>query len=211
MIIKLAPNANKIAKPANDVSCHSHLCSSDETSDVSAHSAINGGYSHITKEKKKITRTKTGCLCCRRRKKKCDELKPGCSGCVRNNLDCVYPTEEALKSNSQNASSRKSKKQTKSFDLFEASVVLAEMKSPEFVPSSPSQPALSSPDSANSSDSESPLSSPRLQPFSLNTPASNTHAKVPFLSINTINYKSGSLNNFESKTTRHISVKSLLN
>ncbi|CDK27624.1 unnamed protein product [Kuraishia capsulata CBS 1993] len=43
--------------------------------------------------KPKITRTKTGCLCCRKRKKKCDELRPKCSGCRRNYLECVYPDQ----------------------------------------------------------------------------------------------------------------------
>ncbi|KAG7829144.1 hypothetical protein KL920_002937 [Ogataea angusta] len=46
--------------------------------------------------RKKITRTKTGCFCCRRRKKKCDEKKPACSGCVRNMLTCVYPDKDEI-------------------------------------------------------------------------------------------------------------------
>lgn len=64
------------------------------------------------KPRRKITRTKTGCYCCRRRKKKCDEHKPICSGCLRNGLHCVYPTEEEIKKCSRRkrrSNSRKSK------------------------------------------------------------------------------------------------------
>ncbi|KAF2662261.1 hypothetical protein K491DRAFT_673337 [Lophiostoma macrostomum CBS 122681] len=35
-----------------------------------------------------ITRTRTGCLTCRRRRKKCDERKPACNSCERNRLIC---------------------------------------------------------------------------------------------------------------------------
>lgn len=216
MIIKLAPSASRTAKPNTNssVNCHSLLDASDATVHLSAESALGSveGCNRIVKEKKKITRTKTGCLCCRRRKKKCDEKKPSCSGCLRNNLQCVYPTQETLNTFTQAASSRKSKKVLKSFDSYAASVALTAMKSPEFVPSSPSQPALSCPNSPHSSDSESPISSPKLKPFSLELPSAViADSKVPFMSINTINYNSGSLKSFESKSTRHISVKSLLN
>lgn len=34
------------------------------------------------------TRSRTGCLTCRRRRKKCDERKPSCCNCERNNLEC---------------------------------------------------------------------------------------------------------------------------
>jgi hypothetical protein len=34
------------------------------------------------------TRSRTGCLTCRRRRKKCDERKPTCRNCERNNLHC---------------------------------------------------------------------------------------------------------------------------
>jgi hypothetical protein len=37
------------------------------------------------------TRTRHGCLTCRRRKKKCDETKPSCVACARNCLDCSWP------------------------------------------------------------------------------------------------------------------------
>ncbi|KAH7144498.1 fungal-specific transcription factor domain-containing protein [Dactylonectria estremocensis] len=39
-----------------------------------------------------MSRSRTGCLTCRRRKKKCDEQKPACGGCERNMLDCNWPT-----------------------------------------------------------------------------------------------------------------------
>lgn len=37
------------------------------------------------------TRSKNGCLTCRKRKKKCDEKGPVCSGCERNYIKCVWP------------------------------------------------------------------------------------------------------------------------
>lgn len=37
-----------------------------------------------------VLRSKTGCLCCRRRRKKCDEGKPSCNACRRNFLICVW-------------------------------------------------------------------------------------------------------------------------
>lgn len=45
------------------------------------------------------TRTKTGCLTCRKRKKKCDEdiVNGKCQGCTRNFLDCSWPVLSALK------------------------------------------------------------------------------------------------------------------
>lgn len=204
MIIKLAP-ANKPGKSESHLDSYSHICCPDSTIKRSSSDTINKiDGTHIVKEKKKITRTKTGCLCCRRRKKKCDEQKPACSGCLRNNLQCIYPTEAVIKQKS--TSSRKSKKIVNCYNAYPTTEI-----KPVYVPSSPSQPLLASPDSANSSDSESPLTSPKLQPFSLNMPAGTVDGKVPFLSINTIDYKAGLLKNFETKATKHISVKSLLN
>lgn len=38
------------------------------------------------------TRSRTGCLTCRKRKKKCDELLyPECQNCQRKNLECTWP------------------------------------------------------------------------------------------------------------------------
>ncbi|KAJ6005575.1 hypothetical protein N7451_003519 [Penicillium sp. IBT 35674x] len=37
------------------------------------------------------SRSRLGCLSCRRRKKKCDEQKPICTACLRNNLGCLWP------------------------------------------------------------------------------------------------------------------------
>jgi len=37
---------------------------------------------------KKIRRTRTGCLTCRRRRIKCDERKPFCKACTRLSLEC---------------------------------------------------------------------------------------------------------------------------
>ncbi|VEU23822.1 DEKNAAC104945 [Brettanomyces naardenensis] len=71
------------------------------SSPVSDRSKPNTEDSSVQKSRKKITRTKTGCFCCRRRKKKCDEKKPVCSGCLRNMLHCVYPTEEEMQMSSR--------------------------------------------------------------------------------------------------------------
>ncbi|WVQ84057.1 hypothetical protein IAT38_006202 [Cryptococcus sp. DSM 104549] len=41
--------------------------------------------------KPKFSRSRTGCLCCRRGKHKCDEEKPVCRRCRLANRECVYP------------------------------------------------------------------------------------------------------------------------
>lgn len=45
----------------------------------------------MKRTRRACTRTKSGCLPCRRRRKKCDEIKPECSGCFRNQLICAWP------------------------------------------------------------------------------------------------------------------------
>lgn len=206
-IIRLSPNKS---------SKQNHSCTSATAVVLPAHGGVTESKGHVVKEKKKITRTKTGCLCCRRRKKKCDERKPACSGCLRNNLECVYPTEVALAKNA--STSRRCKGSTKSCSQ------LAGMKTPTTVaspskfntmvssistPSSPSQPDMCSSDSTHSSDVESPISSPNLAPHHYALPP--VSSKIPFLSINNINYNSGSLTRFDNRPVRQISVKSLLN
>ncbi|KAL2823012.1 fungal-specific transcription factor domain-containing protein [Aspergillus granulosus] len=47
------------------------------------------------------TRTRAGCLTCRRRKKKCDERKPRCMACTRNQLACSWPAHVDRRSISQ--------------------------------------------------------------------------------------------------------------
>lgn len=44
----------------------------------------------IQKVKKKLKRSKLGCINCKKRKKKCDEIKPICTGCLNRNLVCEY-------------------------------------------------------------------------------------------------------------------------
>jgi len=39
----------------------------------------------------KYTRSKSGCLTCRRKKIKCDERKPVCQRCTHSQLDCTWP------------------------------------------------------------------------------------------------------------------------
>jgi hypothetical protein len=37
------------------------------------------------------TRSRTGCMACRRRKKRCDEMRPICRRCQVSGVSCVYP------------------------------------------------------------------------------------------------------------------------
>lgn len=46
-----------------------------------------------SKDRRKFTRARSGCLTCRFRRKKCDEQRPVCKGCERNRLLCSWPTE----------------------------------------------------------------------------------------------------------------------
>lgn len=176
-------SANKIGKSD----------SQSRTSPLSANThSLECTHNHIAKEKKKITRTKTGCFCCRKRKKKCDERKPICSGCLRNNLTCVYPTDEELKKTftPSSTSSRKIKKYSK---------LQSEILSPQNSDSTP-----------NSSDVESPIASPTLQPYQYTL--SSSTSKIPFFNINNIDSKKVLMHDLNtSKPSRHISVKSLLN
>ncbi|KAH3673199.1 hypothetical protein WICMUC_003817 [Wickerhamomyces mucosus] len=41
-------------------------------------------------------RTRTGCLCCRRRHKKCDEKKPVCKFCSAKGLQCEWPRKGSI-------------------------------------------------------------------------------------------------------------------
>lgn len=133
---------------------------------------------------RKITRTKTGCLCCRRRKKKCDELKPGCSGCLRNNLKCVYPhIEDHIHQTDKMAAH-----------------ILSEMASTSASSSSSDVPQMSLPSSPHHSDIESPITSPRLAP----------HEPIKFvlpLSIDTLK----TVKRTYLPIVNPISIKSLLN
>ncbi|KAK0504799.1 hypothetical protein EDD18DRAFT_1126419 [Armillaria luteobubalina] len=36
------------------------------------------------------TRSRTGCLTCRRRRVKCEETKPTCRNCIRDSLNCEF-------------------------------------------------------------------------------------------------------------------------
>ncbi|OWB85483.1 hypothetical protein B5S33_g4151 [[Candida] boidinii] len=110
---KIIINRSKlVCKPESTISTSYSAPLSPESccaSDSDSNNNELSGFSNTTTDdldsneqhlKPKITRTKTGCFCCRKRKKKCDELKPICSGCSRNHLTCVYPTEESLKKKS---------------------------------------------------------------------------------------------------------------
>lgn len=45
----------------------------------------------------RVTRVKTGCVCCRLRRKKCDERKPVCTGCDRNKLLCSWTSIQSVR------------------------------------------------------------------------------------------------------------------
>ncbi|KAK8858954.1 hypothetical protein IAR55_003185 [Kwoniella newhampshirensis] len=49
------------------------------------------------RKRRKVTRSKSGCLTCRRRRKLCDMAKPQCGACVRLTLDCSWPEEDAIR------------------------------------------------------------------------------------------------------------------
>ncbi|WVR07312.1 hypothetical protein IAU60_004353 [Kwoniella sp. DSM 27419] len=46
------------------------------------------------RKRRKVTRSKLGCLTCRKRRKLCDMAKPACGACERLSLECAWPTEE---------------------------------------------------------------------------------------------------------------------
>ncbi|CCH45367.1 hypothetical protein BN7_4949 [Wickerhamomyces ciferrii] len=52
----------------------------------------------------KSKRTRTGCLCCRRRHKKCDEMKPSCKFCLSKGLVCEWPVKGSVFVNYQSQS-----------------------------------------------------------------------------------------------------------
>lgn len=198
-IIKLnsasSNSKTSVITPANRLCCSSPFKPDDE--------------SHM-KEKKKITRTKTGCYCCRKRKKKCDEMKPACSGCVRNMLTCVYPSPDQIKK----APSRRYKKSNKKEDKF-AAIALSELRDSSLacLPRSPTQPEMCSPLSGNStphnSDSESPMGSPVLRPYIYRVTPTYT---LPLLSTNkTTNDRNVNIHFANEGPNTVISIKSLLN
>ncbi|ODV77543.1 uncharacterized protein CANTADRAFT_315594 [Suhomyces tanzawaensis NRRL Y-17324] len=49
----------------------------------------------MDKKRSKTSRSRTGCLTCRKRKKKCDELLyPKCRSCEIKNVECIWPTSK---------------------------------------------------------------------------------------------------------------------
>ncbi|KAL7410330.1 fungal-specific transcription factor domain-containing protein [Mrakia frigida] len=100
----------------HDIALHDHSlspCSSGESDDhdhdshsavaspvaspprkTSASSASRAGKRAPGKRPKYI-RTKSGCLCCRKKRVKCDEEHPSCKRCRNAGRDCVWPAEVA--------------------------------------------------------------------------------------------------------------------
>lgn len=58
------------------------------------------------KKKKTFTRTRTGCLTCKRRRVKCDEAKPSCYCCQKSNRKCDGYAENVLKNKRRNSPTR---------------------------------------------------------------------------------------------------------
>lgn len=56
----------------------------------------------IRRKKIMYTRTRTGCLTCKRRRVKCDEGKPGCNNCLKSNRKCDGYAENVLKNKKRN-------------------------------------------------------------------------------------------------------------
>ncbi|GME74762.1 unnamed protein product [Ambrosiozyma monospora] len=193
------------------------------------------------KKKKKITRTKTGCFCCRQRKKKCDEMKPACSGCIRNNLTCVYPTPDQIKKpktgNTKGSTevTRKKRMLALAKSLKEHDAQLQKQHGHEHEHghdccssssvSPSSSPVPGSPKSTSSSF-VSPLSSPSLSPFSYSSmrttftnsmtssnmkDTSKENDDIPRLTVSHLNSPPLLLSASKSHHHGTISIKSLLN
>ncbi|KAL1580966.1 hypothetical protein MG5_00739 [Candida albicans P57072] len=60
----------------------------------------------------KRTRSKTGCLTCRKRKKKCDENKPKCNSCIHLNKECIWPSKDNIISTDTTTTSKRISKPT---------------------------------------------------------------------------------------------------
>ncbi|ORY27123.1 fungal-specific transcription factor domain-domain-containing protein [Naematelia encephala] len=46
------------------------------------------------RKRRKVTRSKSGCLTCRKRRKLCDMIKPACGACSRLKMDCSWPSDD---------------------------------------------------------------------------------------------------------------------
>ncbi|KAH7126422.1 hypothetical protein B0J13DRAFT_565480 [Dactylonectria estremocensis] len=46
------------------------------------------------KKRKFHAKSRTGCVCCKRRRVKCDETRPGCTRCAKTHRRCTYESEE---------------------------------------------------------------------------------------------------------------------
>lgn len=49
------------------------------------------------RKRRKVTRSRLGCLTCRKRRKLCDMAKPVCQACTRLKIQCSWPSESASK------------------------------------------------------------------------------------------------------------------
>ncbi|WWC61542.1 uncharacterized protein I303_104126 [Kwoniella dejecticola CBS 10117] len=76
---RISANGNSPASPAS-----SSRPSNDATSQ-----ALSPG-----RKRRKVTRSKLGCLTCRKRRKLCDQNKPNCGACGRLQLECNWPPDD---------------------------------------------------------------------------------------------------------------------
>ncbi|TID31096.1 hypothetical protein CANINC_000340 [Pichia inconspicua] len=67
-----------------------------ETDDSGATSSDYTTSSKVLKNKQK-SRSRLGCISCKKSKVKCDEKQPKCSRCSKSGRECVYPVKLAVK------------------------------------------------------------------------------------------------------------------
>ncbi|ORX35592.1 hypothetical protein BD324DRAFT_652141 [Kockovaella imperatae] len=58
----------------------------------------SGSGTPVRKPRQHFTRSRTGCLACRKSKHKCDEAKPICQRCIRYSRTCQYPSHVSVSS-----------------------------------------------------------------------------------------------------------------
>lgn len=112
-----------------------------------------------------VKRTRTGCLCCRRRHKKCDEMKPSCNFCVSKNITCEWPKKGAVFVNYQS-----NEEQVQSF-----------VSSSSFV----MEPFVSSNPSPNEGNRKRNKSAPKPKNINFENHAINSNGFKPNYSMNT--------------------------
>ncbi|WRT66087.1 uncharacterized protein IL334_003040 [Kwoniella shivajii] len=96
----IPPTPNTLA--AQHTSPHPSRRSGNSPSESPAESSrlsndASGSLLSPGRKRRKVTRSKLGCLTCRRRRKLCDMSKPKCGACDRLKLECAWPQEELVR------------------------------------------------------------------------------------------------------------------